>query len=130
MLEKLSLVSTGGRVNWRRLYEEAMVFMREAGLHIPPSTVVRQLSGLTNNLSKLPSTRQGDAKISHSSCARARSSAFTVSLVRGEALIFDRHSQRVLRRKAFYAPLPNSPGPDLTAVHTFRQPSPHTIRLI
>jgi ribose transport system ATP-binding protein len=28
MLDKLSLVSRGGRVNWRRLYEEALVYMR------------------------------------------------------------------------------------------------------
>ena len=41
MLDKLSLVSPGGMVNWRRLYEEAAVFMREVGLNLPPSTVVR-----------------------------------------------------------------------------------------
>src|ERR1700730_7880180 len=44
MLDKLAVVSSGGRVNWRRLYEQASVFMREVGLNLPPSTVVRQLS--------------------------------------------------------------------------------------
>ncbi|MBV8140839.1 MAG: sugar ABC transporter ATP-binding protein [Verrucomicrobia bacterium] len=50
MLDKLSLVSPGGRVNWRRLYEEASVFMQEVGLHLPPSTVVRQLSAAYKQL--------------------------------------------------------------------------------
>ena len=50
MLDKLSLVSRGGRVNWRRLYEEALVYMREVGLHLPPSTVVRQLSAAYKQL--------------------------------------------------------------------------------
>jgi ribose transport system ATP-binding protein len=50
MLDKLSLVSPGGRVNWRRLYEEAAVFMEEVGLHLPPSTVVRQLSAAYKQL--------------------------------------------------------------------------------
>ena len=50
MLDKLSLVSPGGRVNWRRLYEEASVFMREVGLNLPPSTVVRQLSAAHKQL--------------------------------------------------------------------------------
>ena len=36
MLDKLSLVSPGGRVNWRRLYEEASVFMR-GGWIAPPA---------------------------------------------------------------------------------------------
>ena len=50
MLDKLSLVSPGGRVKWRRLYEEAAVFMGEVGLHLPPSTVVRQLSAAYKQL--------------------------------------------------------------------------------
>jgi ribose transport system ATP-binding protein len=50
MLDKLSLVSRGSRVNWRRLYEEALVYMREVGLHLPPSTVVRQLSAAYKQL--------------------------------------------------------------------------------
>jgi ribose transport system ATP-binding protein len=50
MLDKLSLVSPGGRVNWRRLYEEAAAFMGEVGLHLPPSTVVRQLSAAYKQL--------------------------------------------------------------------------------
>ena len=35
MLDKLAVVSSGGRVNWRRLYEQASVFMREVGLTSP-----------------------------------------------------------------------------------------------
>jgi ribose transport system ATP-binding protein len=50
MLDKLAVVSSGGRVNWRRLYEQASVFMREVGLHLPPSTVVRQLSAAHKQL--------------------------------------------------------------------------------
>jgi ribose transport system ATP-binding protein len=50
MLDKLSLVSTGGLVNWRRLYEEASAFMQEVGLDLPPSTVVRQLSAAHKQL--------------------------------------------------------------------------------
>jgi ribose transport system ATP-binding protein len=50
MLDKLSLVSPGGRVNWKRLYEEASVFMREVGLHLAPSTTVRQLSAAYKQL--------------------------------------------------------------------------------
>ena len=50
MLDKLAVVSSGGRVNWRRLYEQASVFMREVGLHLPPSTLVRQLSAAHKQL--------------------------------------------------------------------------------
>ena len=50
MLDKLALVSRGGQVNWKRLYEEASVFMGEVGLHLPPSTVVRQLSAAYKQL--------------------------------------------------------------------------------
>ena len=50
MLDKLSLVSRGGRINWKRLYEEASLFMREVGLNLPPSTIVRQLSAAHKQL--------------------------------------------------------------------------------
>src|SRR3984893_13912660 len=50
MLDKLSLVSPGGWVNWKRLYEEASVFMREVGLNLAPSAVVRQLSAAHKQL--------------------------------------------------------------------------------
>ena len=50
MLDKLAVVSSGGRVNWRRLYEQASVFMREVGLNLPPSTVVRRLSAAHKQL--------------------------------------------------------------------------------
>ena len=50
MLDKLSLVSPGGIVNWRQLYENASVFMHEVGLSLPPSTVVRHLSAAHKQL--------------------------------------------------------------------------------
>jgi ribose transport system ATP-binding protein len=50
MLDKLSLVSVGGRISWKRLYKEAEFFIRQVGLDLPPSTIVRQLSAAHKQL--------------------------------------------------------------------------------
>jgi ribose transport system ATP-binding protein len=50
MLDKLPRVVAGGRISWKRLYEEASLYMQQVGLNLPPSTVVRQLSAAHKQL--------------------------------------------------------------------------------
>ncbi len=43
-------VVAGGKISWKWLYEEASLFMRQVGLTLPPSTVVRQPSAAHKQL--------------------------------------------------------------------------------
>jgi ribose transport system ATP-binding protein len=63
MLDKLPFVSSGGKVSWERLREEASVFMREVGLHLPPTTVVRHLSAAHKQLIQIARTLAARAKV-------------------------------------------------------------------
>jgi ribose transport system ATP-binding protein len=63
MLDKLPLVSSGPRVNWKRLREEASVFMREVGLHLSPTIVVRRLSAAHKQLIQIARTLAARAKV-------------------------------------------------------------------
>jgi ribose transport system ATP-binding protein len=63
MLDKLPFVSSGGRVSWKRLREEASVFMREVGLHLPPTTVVRRLSAAHKQLIQIARALAARARV-------------------------------------------------------------------
>jgi ribose transport system ATP-binding protein len=63
MLDKLPFVSSGGRVNWNRLREEASVFMREVQLRLPPTTVVRRLSAAHKQLILIARALAARAKV-------------------------------------------------------------------
>jgi ribose transport system ATP-binding protein len=63
MLDKLPFVSSGGRVSWKRLREEASVFLREVGLHLPATAVVRRLSAAQKQLIQIARALAARAKV-------------------------------------------------------------------